>query len=141
MNFYLTRVMSSHGAFNAYLLRMKPVEGPECTNCDRRRRDDDAWHTLFECLAFQLYWEDVMTTPQKMGEQPITPDSLVPIMLKSTDGWDQMAAFVTLTMRHKMEIAWERQRRPIATATQQPMISTWSRFYNSKVFTFKHSRN
>ncbi len=62
-----------------------------------------------------------MTTLQEMGEQPITPDSLVPIMLKSTDGWDQVAAFVTLTTRRKMEIAWERQRRPIATATQPPM--------------------
>ncbi len=26
-------------------------------------------------------------------------------MLKSTDGWDQVAAFIALTMRHKMETA------------------------------------
>ncbi len=42
-------------------------------------------------------------------------------MLKSTEGWDQVAAFVALTMRHKMEIARERQGRPIAAATQHPM--------------------
>ncbi len=41
--------------------------------------------------------EDVMTTLQKIGEQPFTTDSLVPIMLKSADGWDQVAAFVALT--------------------------------------------
>ncbi len=62
-----------------------------------------------------------MTTLQKKGEQPLTPDSLVPIMLKTVNGWDQWAAFVSLTMRCKMEIAWEWQRRPIAAATQQPI--------------------
>ncbi len=46
------------------------------------------------------------------------PDSLVPIMLKSADGWDQMAAIVTLTKRCKMEIAWKRQ---IAATTQHVM--------------------
>ncbi len=62
-----------------------------------------------------------MTALQEMGEQPLTVDSLVPITLKIADGWDQVTAFVTLTMRCKMEIMWERQRRPIATATQRPM--------------------
>ncbi len=111
-SFYLTQVMSSHGAFNAYLFRMKLVGSPACSNCDRRGRDDDAWHTLFECPAFWLHWEDAMTTLQEIGEQPLTPDSLVLIMLKSTDGWDQVAAFVALTMHRKMEIAREWQRRP-----------------------------
>ncbi len=36
MNFYLTQVMSGHGAFNAYLFRMKLAESPKCINCDRR---------------------------------------------------------------------------------------------------------
>ncbi len=61
MNFYLTQVMSGHGAFNAYLFCMNSGN-PECTNCDRRERDDDAWHTLFECPVFQLYQEDIMAT-------------------------------------------------------------------------------
>ncbi len=68
MNFYVTQVMSGHGAFNAYLFHMKLAESPDCTNCNRRGRDDNAWHTLFECPAFQLYWEDAMTILQEMGE-------------------------------------------------------------------------
>ncbi len=56
-----------------------------------------------------------------MDEQPLKPDSLVSIMLKSADGWDQVAAFVTLTMRCKMEIVRERQSRSIAATTQQPV--------------------
>ncbi len=82
MNFYLTQVMSGHREFNACLFRMKLVGSFDCFNCDRRGRDDDAWHTLLECPAFQLYREDAMTTLQEMGEQPLIPDSLVPIMLK-----------------------------------------------------------
>ncbi len=90
MNFYLTQVISGHGAFNtytqvisghrafnAYLLCMKLAENPKCTNCDRRGRDNDAWHALFECPAFQLYWEDVMTILQEKGKQPLTSVSLV----------------------------------------------------------------
>ncbi len=80
---------------------MKLAESLECANCGRRGRDDDAWHTMFEYPAFQLYWEDLMTMLKEVDEQSLTPDSLVPIMLRSTDGWDQVAAFVTLTMRHK----------------------------------------
>ncbi len=67
---------------------MKLVESHEYTNSDRRGRDGDAWHTLFGCPAFQLYWMDVMTTLPKMVEQNLTPDSMVLIMLKSADGWE-----------------------------------------------------
>ncbi len=74
--------MSGHGAFSAYLFCMKLVKSRECANCDRRERDDDAWHTLFEYPTFQLYWEDVMTTLQEMGvEQLLILDNLVPVML------------------------------------------------------------
>ncbi len=57
-----------------------------------------------------------------MGEEPLTPDFLVPIMLRSVEGWDQVTAFATMTMCRKMEYAWERQRQPIAAAIQHPML-------------------
>ncbi len=92
--------------------------------CDKSGRDDDddALHTLFEYPAFQLYQEDMITTLQEIGEQPLTPDNLVPmIMLKSADRQDQVVAFVALTMHSKIEIVREQQRRPIAAAIQHPM--------------------
>ncbi len=46
MDFYLTKVMTSHGAFNVYLFHMRPVECPKYTKCNRRKRDDDDGHTL-----------------------------------------------------------------------------------------------
>ncbi len=121
MNFYLTQVMSGHRAFNGYLFRMKLAESPKCSKCDRRGWDDDAWHTLFECPAFRFYREEAITTLEKMGEPPLTLDSLIRIMLKSAERWDHVAAFVALTMCRKMEIARERKGRPIAAATQHPM--------------------
>ncbi len=53
-----------------------------------------------------------MTALEKMGEPPLTPDCLIPIMLKSAEGWDQVATFVALTMRRKMEIVREWQGGP-----------------------------
>ncbi len=73
--------------------------------------------------GIQLHPDDIVTTLQEMGEQPLTPDSLVPIVLRSGDGWDQVVAFVALTMRHKMELAQEQQRQPIAAATQHPVFT------------------
>ncbi len=105
IDFYLSQVMSGHGAFITGLLHMKLAESPECSNCDNRGRDDNAWHTLFGCLALQLFREDVMTTLQEMSEEPLTPGSLVSIMVRSAKGWEQVAAFVILTMHHKMELA------------------------------------
>ncbi len=43
MEFYLTQVMSGHGAFNAYLFCMKLPESPKCANCDRKGRAYPVW--------------------------------------------------------------------------------------------------
>ncbi len=45
-----------------------------------------------------------MTTLQEMGEELFIRDNLVLIMLTSIERWDQVAAFVALTMHHKMEL-------------------------------------
>ncbi len=45
-----------------------------------------------------------MTTLQEMIEHPLKLDSLVPIIPRSTKGLDQVAAFVALTVHHKMEL-------------------------------------
>ncbi len=47
MDFYLNHVTSHDKAFSAYLFHMRLVENPKCANWDRKRRDDNAWHTLF----------------------------------------------------------------------------------------------
>ncbi len=66
---------------------MRLAESLECANCNERGPNGDAWHTLFKCSAFQLYWEDLMTTLQEMDEQLPLLDSLVSIMLRSAEWW------------------------------------------------------
>ena len=110
LDFWLTQVMSGHGVFNKYLHRMGISTSPECSNCDIRGRDDDAWHTLFECPAFNDIREEAQRSISALGEEPLTPESLVPVMLRSSTGWDQVAAFVAAVLRKKMEAERERQR-------------------------------
>ncbi len=64
-----------------------------------------------------------MTALEKIGELPLTPDSLVPIMLKSAERWDQVAAFVALTMRRKMEIAQEHTQHPMPDLASPPIFA------------------
>ncbi len=115
MDFYITQVMSSHGAFNKYLFHMRLAESNKCVNWDRRGRDDDAWHTPFECPAFQLYREDVMTTLQQWVNN-----------FFHRTVWSQLYGtkwpfFFALTMGYKMELVQEQWRRPTATVTQHPI--------------------
>ncbi len=69
-----------------------------------------------------------MAILQEISEQTLTPGSLATIMLRNIVGWDQMTAFVILKMHHNVELAWEWQRRPIATVTQHPMSDFVSPF-------------
>ncbi len=85
MDFYLTQIMSGHGTLNAYVFYMKLVETSRYTKCNRRGQDDDAWYTLFECLAFQQFCQETITTLQEMNEEPPTLNSLTSTML-SRDG-------------------------------------------------------
>ncbi len=77
--------MSGHVAFNAYLFHMRLMECSECANSIKERKMIMPG-THCSVLAFQLYQEDVLTTLQEMDEEPLTPDSLVPIMLWSAKG-------------------------------------------------------
>ncbi len=87
---------------------------PECISCDKRRRDDDPWHNLFECPAFQLYWGGLMTTLQEMSWTASYTGQFDP-SYKKGQRWDQVPAFVTLTMHHMMQLV-----RGAAGATRKP---------------------
>ena len=89
---------------------MRLADSPEYTNCDTRGRDYDVWHTLFECPAFTQQREEAMATLQEMSKEPLTPESLVPTLLRSKARWDLVAAFVASVMRSKIESAREWQR-------------------------------
>ncbi len=123
MNFHLTQVMSGHRAFNAYLFCVKLANSPDCSNCERRWRDDDAWHTLLECPVFQLYWEDAMTTLQEMGEQPLKPHPHLYANAKT----------------HAKHIMWTCRRTAFSfirlcgvCSANKRMLTIWSRYIKEK---------
>lgn len=41
--------------------------------------------------------------------EELTSESLVPIALRSADGWGRVCAFVSTVMQKKMKIEWERR--------------------------------
>lgn len=49
VDFYLTQALSGHGCFNKYLHGKNRSATPECRYCDE---EDDAHHTLFECVRW-----------------------------------------------------------------------------------------
>ncbi len=67
-------------------------------------------------ISIVLGRRDDQSTRNRWGASLIL-DSLVLIMLQSVKGWDQAVAFVALTMHHRMQLGWERQRRSRAAAT------------------------
>jgi len=91
MDFWLTQVMSGHGKFNKYLFRMKISLKAEYSNCDIRGRDDNTWHTLFECPTYQKEREMVQAILREIGGEPLTSTNMVLLMLRSTRGWDLVA--------------------------------------------------
>ncbi len=73
--------MSGHGVFSTNILYKANGE-PKCTNCGREGQDDDAGTP---CLSVQHFNSIGKTRwpSYEMGEQSLTTDSLVSIMLRS----------------------------------------------------------
>lgn len=102
------KLEKNHYHFDYYYnFCLRLPENPKCSNCDIRERDDDDWHTLFECSEFLQQQDEAITTLQEIGKVPLLPETWVPIMLHSEAGWDLEAEFVTSAIRSKMESARE----------------------------------
>ncbi len=79
------------------------------------------WH--FNCSG-------KVTTLQEMGKESLTPDSLVPIILRRIEGGpdDRLCHIDNVTQD---ELVWERQRQPIANArAHHPAFCVWQRKKN-----------
>ena len=105
LNFHLTQVMSGHGCFNQYLHKMGIKESPVCSHCDQGQVDDPR-HTLFECEAWQRERGELVQSLEEIGEEEYTVESLVPIMLRSEEGWNLVSGFTATIMKKKMDAEW-----------------------------------
>ena len=92
---YLTQVLTGHGCFNAYLTRFKIRDDEACDYCGSPV--DDAEHTLFACGEWIVAEE---AASQAVGAE-LTPETMVPLMLKSEECWQHVESFITHVMRTK----------------------------------------
>lgn len=107
VNFYLTQMLSGHGGFREYLVRIGVETTAECPTCIEQA--ESAEHVLLECVRFNKEREEL----QQTMETPLTVESFVSSMLQSKSKWVagcQYAAAVMKTLR-KEEDARQRRRR------------------------------
>jgi hypothetical protein len=94
IDFYLTQLLTGHGCFRAYLYRMRIKDSPECQYGDSN--NDDALHTFFFCKRWEAEREELEAV---VG--PISPDTLVNIMLSSPRSWNAISALCKRVLRQK----------------------------------------
>jgi len=104
VNYHLSQAFTSHGCFSSYLHKYCNLESPACWYCNHPH--DDAFHTLFVCDA----WESRRARANTLFGTNMTPDNLIPLMLKSKEYWSIGSNFIQQVMRKKEDEERRRQR-------------------------------
>lgn len=93
VDFHLTQVLSGHGCFGAYLCRMGLRTDALCEVCDV---DDTAEHTFFLCTRWEAQRAQCYSC---VGT--LTPDTLVPTMLRGQMEWSAIQRFCKVALSLK----------------------------------------
>lgn len=94
-NFYLSQLLTGHGCFRAYLYKKNLDTSPNCPACDV---EEDVDHVFFVCPRFG---RERAEAQESLGH-PLTPESLVPAMLRGQREWaaaSKLAKDVLLVLR------------------------------------------
>lgn len=94
VDFHVIQALTGHGSFRSYLFARGRATTPDCKYCGAL---DDVEHTVFHCPRWGLLRYRVEAV---VGV--ITPDSLVPTMLRSRAQWASVTDFLREVMRTKM---------------------------------------
>jgi len=89
---YLCQLLTGHGCFRAYQLRFHLDSDGSCPSC---LLDEDAEHVFFRCARFQTERRQL---EEQFGE-PLTPDNIVPLMLRSESNWNAAAEFAAAIIK------------------------------------------
>jgi len=109
VSFHVTQFLTGHGCFPAYLHKFGKLESPVCWYCGHE--EDDANHTVFACDAWKTRRARVNTTLRTT----LTPDNIIPVMLRDKYSWDTVSTFIHEVMGKKEE---EERRRQADEANQ-----------------------
>jgi hypothetical protein len=105
VTFHLTQLLTSHGCFNSYLLKIKKAETDICRHCGEA--PDDARHTIFSCSSWRVERQELL---EKLGV-PVDPSNIVGKMLSSDVTWKAMTKFASDVMVKKEERERQDQRQ------------------------------
>ncbi|CAB0007882.1 unnamed protein product [Nesidiocoris tenuis] len=99
VDFFLTQLLTGHGAFRAYLHKMGRARSPMCLHCSDAQ--DDACHTFFVCERWAGWRRAV---EDELGR--LQPETLVLKMIESDRNWKRVASFARAVLTEKrMELA------------------------------------
>lgn len=104
LSFHLVQVLSGHGCFGSYLVRIGKEENARCHHCEAAR--DDPEHTLFSCPAW-----DRGRNMVRAAIGSFEPGTVIEKMLEGPEYWMAVEIFATGVMRDKE--AAERTRRAL----------------------------
>ncbi|CAI6367559.1 unnamed protein product [Macrosiphum euphorbiae] len=104
VSFHLSQVLSGHGCFNEYLLRIGKVNTDECSQCGSA--PDSPEHAIFQCDAWH-HWRVEVCVYLEIEE--LSPDNLIETMLESNATWQRISSLIGRIMRTREEEERRRQ--------------------------------
>ncbi len=108
-DFYMTQLLTGHGCFREYLYKYGHDNGVTCSFCGNS--NENALHIFFYCPRYNVE----RTLLEQQIAEPVSPDNLVPHMLRSEQVWlavKDLAAKVLIELR-RAERLRKREMRAI----------------------------
>lgn len=108
LSYHLTQMLTGHGCFGAYLHRIGKEVTAACHHCEEG--DDDVAHTIIWCPAWQEERDRLKETLGGDVEE-MSPESMVPSMLRDAEAWSAWATFSSTVLKKKEEAERGRRRQ------------------------------
>lgn len=106
LNYHITQVLTGHGQFQSYMLKIGKATIDTCVLCSSGEADG-VEHTVRHCGALA----DTRNDPAFANVADMSVKSVVEYMMGSADGWDTGATFLTTIMKKKEQMEMERRKR------------------------------
>jgi len=113
LTFRATQIITGHGSFGDYLVRIGQVESPVCPHCGGA--EDSARHTLEECPAWAVERGVLMA---EIG-QDLSLGAVLGAAASATSKWSAFLGFAEAVMSAKEVAERERQAAVAAPALRR----------------------
>ena len=111
LDYWLSQLLSAHGAFNAFKVRIGKTLNSACDDCGGTVIDD-AEHVLTKCPTYD---EDRRTLERELGA-PVEVSNVIALAMGSEEKWAALKLFAKTVMRDRA--AKERAKEALARAAR-----------------------